>query len=117
MKPALDQPSQSHSGVRHWRLQRVSAIVLTPLSLWVVIELVPLPAQNYAAALDWIHEPLSIGLLLLLVPALYLHLALGVQVVLEDYISDPLRRRLIVITHAIASVGALGTLGALFLAY
>ena len=114
MKSALNKSSQFHSGVRHWRLQRISAIVLTPLSLWAVIELVPLPAQSYATALEWIHEPLSIALLLFLVPTLYLHAALGVQVVLEDYISDPLRRRLIVITHAIASVGALGTLGALF---
>ncbi len=102
MKSALDQPSQFHSGVRHWRLQRISAIALIPLSLWAVVELVPLPAQNYATALVF------------LVPTLYLHAALGVQVVLEDYISDPLRRRLVVITHAVASVAALGTLGALF---
>ena len=61
MKPALGQSSQFRSGVRHWRLQRISAIVLIPLSLWAVIELVPLPAQNYATALEWIHEPLSIG--------------------------------------------------------
>lgn len=114
MKPALDQPSQLHSGVRHWRLQRISAIMLIPLSLWAVIELAPLPAQNYATALEWIHEPLSIGLLLFLVPTLYLHAALGLQVVLEDYISDPLRRRLIFMTHVIASVAAFGTLGALF---
>ena len=77
MKSALDQPSQFHSGVRHWRLQRISAIALIPLSLWAVVELVPLPAQNYATALEWIHQPLSIGLLLFLVPTLYLHAALG----------------------------------------
>lgn len=114
MKPTLGQSSQFHSGVRHWRLQRISAIVLIPLSLWAVIELVPLPAQNYATALEWIHEPLSIGLLLFLVPTLYLHASLGLQMVLEDYISDPLRHRLIVITHVIASVAVFGTLGALF---
>ena len=91
--------------------------MLIPLSLWAVIELIPLPAQNYATALEWIHQPLSIGLLLFLVPMLYLHAALGMQVVLEDYISDPLRHRLIVMTRAVASVGALGALGALFLAY
>ena len=117
MKSALDQPSQFYSGVRHWRLQRISAIVLIPLSLWAVVELVPLPAQNYATALAWIQQPLSIGLLLFLVLTLYLHAALGVQVVLEDYVSDPLRSRLVVITHAIASVGALATLGALFSVY
>lgn len=114
MRPVLGQHSHFRSGVRHWRLQRISAIVLVPLSLWAVIELVPLPAQNYATALEWIHEPLSIGLLLFLVPTLYLHASLGLQVVLEDYISDPLRRRLIVITHVIASVAAFGTLAALF---
>jgi succinate dehydrogenase / fumarate reductase membrane anchor subunit len=117
MKSVLDQPSQFHSGVRHWRLQRISAIALIPLSLWAVVELVPLPAQDYATALEWIHQPLSVGLLLFLVPTLYLHAALGVQVVLEDYVSDPLRRRLVVVTYAIASVGALATLGALFSAY
>lgn len=117
MKSVLDQPSQFHSGVRHWRLQRISAIALIPLSLWAVVELVPLPAQDYATALEWIHQPLSVGLLLFLVPTLYLHAALGVQVVLEDYVADPLRRRLVVITHAIASVGALATLGALFSVY
>ena len=117
MKSAPDQSSQRHSGVRHWRLQRISAIALIPLSLWAVIELIPLPAQNYATALEWIHQPLSIVLLLFLIPTLYLHAALGIQVVLEDYILDPLRHRLVVITHVIASVGAFGTLGALFLVY
>ena len=76
-------------GVGHWWGQRVSALMLVPLSVWFVVALVSLPLADYAAVSIWIGagwNPVWLGLLLL---ALCWHSRLGVQVVIEDYVHAP----------------------------
>jgi succinate dehydrogenase / fumarate reductase membrane anchor subunit len=76
-------------GVGHWWAQRLSALMLVPLSAWFVVALVRLPLADYAAVTIWIASgwnPVWLGLLLL---ALCWHSRLGVQVVIEDYVHRP----------------------------
>ena len=76
-------------GVGHWWAQRVSALMLVPLTLWFLVALVKLPLNDYAAVSVWITDgwnPLWLALLLL---ALCWHSRLGVQVVIEDYVHAP----------------------------
>lgn len=73
-------------GVGHWWAQRVSALLLVPLSAWFVVSLVRLPLVDFAAVSIWIAggwNPVWLALLLL---ALCWHSRLGVQVVIEDYV-------------------------------
>lgn len=70
----------------HWWLQRVTAVALIPLGLWFALALLRLPSFEYAAVVAWMGEPVTAILLTLTVIAVGYHSALGVQVVVEDYV-------------------------------
>ncbi len=74
------------SGVSHWWVQRVTAVTLVPLTLWFVVKLLGLPSLNIGDVREWVAEGWTPVLLIMLLGAMAWHSALGVQVVLEDYI-------------------------------
>ena len=71
----------------HWWVQRMTAVALVPLGLWLAYELLTLPAFDYASVAAWVREPVTSILLVLLVVAAGYHSSLGVQVVIEDYVT------------------------------
>lgn len=73
-------------GVSHWWLQRVSAVALVPLTLWFLLSLLGLPDLGHAEVASWISDGWTPVFLVLLVLSLAYHSALGVQVVIEDYV-------------------------------
>ncbi|WP_144186570.1 succinate dehydrogenase, hydrophobic membrane anchor protein [Elioraea rosea] len=73
-------------GVQHWWAQRVTAIALVPLTLWFVASVILLAGADHATVSAWIARPLNTVLLIALVAATFWHAALGLQVVIEDYI-------------------------------
>ena len=76
----------AHSGVHHWWAQRLSALMLVPLSIWFVASLIRMPFSNYDRLLVWMSGTFTtVALLIMTVSALY-HAALGLQVVFEDYV-------------------------------
>jgi succinate dehydrogenase / fumarate reductase membrane anchor subunit len=74
------------SGVAHWWTQRATAVALIPLTLWFVAALVGLAGRGHAAVIAWLESPLAAILTILLLVALFQHIALGLQVVIEDYV-------------------------------
>lgn len=75
------------SGFHHWWGQRLSAAALAPLGLWFVFSIVGLSSTDYWAVAAWVGDPLHAILLILLLLTLVYHSALGVQVVIEDYVA------------------------------
>lgn len=75
-------------GVSHFWRQRVTSVALVPLVLWFVWSVVGLAWQPYEAAIDFVAEPHNAVFLLLLIWASFAHLRLGLQTVIEDYVSD-----------------------------
>jgi succinate dehydrogenase / fumarate reductase, membrane anchor subunit len=73
-------------GVEHWWAQRVSAVALIVLGLWFVTSLVALAGADHAAVVAWLRGPLAAILTILLLAAAFYHSALGLQVVIEDYV-------------------------------
>lgn len=71
----------------HWWVQRMTAVALVPLGLWLAYELLTLPNFDYASIVAWVREPVTSILLVLLVVAVGYHSSLGVQVVIEDYVT------------------------------
>ncbi len=73
-------------GTHHFWVQRVSALALIPLTLWLVFSLAKLPG-DYEAVRWWLQAPsVAVAMVLFVVTALY-HSLLGVQVVIEDYVA------------------------------
>jgi succinate dehydrogenase / fumarate reductase membrane anchor subunit len=73
-------------GVTHWWRQRLSALALVPLTLWFVISVIGLVGADYATFVAWVKNPMVAMLLVLLLAATFYHAALGLQVVVEDYV-------------------------------
>ena len=73
-------------GVEHWWLQRVTAVALVPLTLWFVAGLVAHVGLERDAVAAWLRSPLVAAAMVLLIVATFLHAALGLQVVIEDYV-------------------------------
>jgi succinate dehydrogenase / fumarate reductase membrane anchor subunit len=74
-------------GSGHWWTQRVSSVALVLLGLWFVFSLVRMPDVSYGAVTAWIGSPVNAVLLALLIGTMVYHSMLGVQVVVEDYVS------------------------------
>lgn len=73
-------------GVAHWWVQRLTAVAMIPLLIWFVIEIVSLTGAPRAAVVAWLHSPFAAIVTVLMLIAVFYHMALGVQVVIEDYI-------------------------------
>src|SRR4029077_6390924 len=73
-------------GVQHWWMQRLTALALVPLVLWLVVSVITLAGADRAAIVVWLHNPMPAVLMIVLLVATFYHTALGLQVVIEDYI-------------------------------
>ncbi len=92
-------------GLRHWWAQRVSALLLIPLVVWFVIGLVIHTGADHAGVTDWLSEPVTYGLMLVLLGAVFWHAALGLQAVVEDYIAGEWQRLALVLLAKLACLG------------
>ncbi|HEX2494469.1 MAG TPA: succinate dehydrogenase, hydrophobic membrane anchor protein [Steroidobacter sp.] len=78
-------------GPAHWWSQRVTAAALVVLTLWFVASLLRFNGFDYDALIAWAGAPVNSVLLILLTATLVYHSMLGLQVVIEDYVSGGLR--------------------------
>ena len=89
--------------VIHWRYQRYSAIILFFISIWLSFSVLCLNGFNYNEIINWVKSPINYLLLTIFFIVSFFHMRLGMQVVLEDYISNSsCRNRLILIVNVIS---------------
>lgn len=86
-------------GAGHWIAERVSAVALAPLVLWVVFGVIRLAAGDYDTAIDWIGQPLNAVLLVLLIVVAFWHMHTGMRVIIEDYIHKMLSKSALLILN------------------
>ena len=73
-------------GVSEWWGERVSAVAVVPLTLWFAAAIIAHSGSDYATFVAWIRTPIVTTLMILLLIVLFHHTALGLQVVIEDYV-------------------------------
>jgi succinate dehydrogenase / fumarate reductase membrane anchor subunit len=74
------------AGTGHFWMQRITAITLIPLSLWMVSFTQQLLSASHGDMILWLSGPWDLTLALVWVVAAFYHAALGLQVVIEDYV-------------------------------
>ena len=75
------------SGTSHWWMQRVTAVALVPLSFWFIKFLNLSLTAPYQETIEWLTSPVNTVAVVALILAIFYHAALGLQVVIEDYIA------------------------------
>lgn len=76
----------SHSGTGHFWRERITAAALAPLSLWFAYVAIGLSGTTTSAPLQFFAQPVNAILMAAFVIISLYHAALGVQVVIDDYV-------------------------------
>ena len=76
------------AGTAHWWMQRVTAVALVPLS-WPLIRLLDLCLNApYRDTVSCLGQPFNSVCIVAWILAVFYHAALGLQVVIEDYVAN-----------------------------
>lgn len=82
----------AHNGIAHWWMQRISSMILIPLSFWFVVYTKNLTILTHAEISAWLTEPLNSFFAVTWLMTVFYHAALGLQVVIEDYVHTEWRK-------------------------
>ena len=99
------QFGSARDGLREWRLQRLTAIGLIPLSLYFAASILSLATSDRKTAADWLSSPVPALLVILVVLAGIMHALIGVRSVVLDYVHT--RARLLAAELLFRAVGVI----------
>ena len=77
-------------GTHHWIMTRLSGVLLLPLSVYFLFQIkyfLPEP-KDYTSLIVQIADPVTALALVLFILTAFYHAALGVQVIIEDYVQS-----------------------------
>ncbi|MFK8030550.1 MAG: succinate dehydrogenase, hydrophobic membrane anchor protein [Gammaproteobacteria bacterium] len=83
------------SGSGHWWSQRMSAVALLPLGLWLIFSIATLVhngASDYNSFALWVSAPFNAMMLVSTILVVLYHSQLGIEVVIEDYAPEGVSR-------------------------
>ena len=75
--------NEFHSGISHWKVQRVSAIINIPLIIWFIISIISLRDYSFNENINWLKQPINCILITLMLTSVFYHSSLGLQVVID----------------------------------
>ena len=106
-------------GSSHWYAQRVTAVALVLLGLWLVVSLASMGGASHEHVVAWLSSPVAAAFAVLLVLTAAWHAMLGLQVVIEDYVGDKGSRMavLLVVKFALVVAAVIGVLAVLRIAF
>ena len=71
-----------------WILQRISALIITPIMVWFLISLISLSTEDYNSVINFFSKPFSLFFTTILLIAGFFHAKIGLSEIFEDYIQD-----------------------------
>lgn len=92
-------------GSHHWLQQRLTALGNLLLVGFLVVSLLRLPLGDYGAVHRWASQPMVALALILLVISVFVHLRLGLQVLIEDYVHGEATRLLALVALNFYAIG------------
>ena len=83
--------SERH-GAGEWMQERLSSLILIPLTLWGLWSGWVLSGAGYDGALDWFRSPVNAIVLTATLLVSLWHMNMGAKVIVDDYIHKPASR-------------------------
>ena len=81
--------NSSKKVIKQWWSQRLTAVLLIPLTVWFVSSIAGLVGADVDTVRQWMANPITSILLLITIFTVFHHTQLGLRVVLEDYVHTP----------------------------
>ena len=78
----------ARSGTHHFWHQRVTAVANIPLTITAIIIMIMLLGRNQAAVAQILGSPAVAIIMLLFIGSIIIHMRIGMQVIIEDYVHD-----------------------------
>jgi succinate dehydrogenase / fumarate reductase, membrane anchor subunit len=95
----------AHAGTGHFWLQRLTAIANIPLTIYFVFLIATLSGRSHASVSATLGEPVTALLLLAAILSIVVHMRIGMQVIIEDYIHDEGWKLALVVLNTFFTVG------------
>lgn len=97
-----------HNGTHHFMVQRTTAVILIPLVLYFFCSVIALVgADNFRQVAAWFSNPFNSGMTIAFFLTGFYHAAVGVQVVIEDYVHQEQAKWLaLIVVKAVAVIFA-----------
>jgi succinate dehydrogenase / fumarate reductase, membrane anchor subunit len=106
-------------GAETWWRERITAVALVPLTLWFVGSLIARSDSDYTHFISWLKAPVTTFLMVLVTIGAFWHTALGLQVIIEDYVHSAAKIPALILVRltcfALALAGILAVLRIAFL--
>ena len=71
---------------RKWIVQRVTAILLIPLSFWFIYQCLSFASMNYTQLLLFFKSSINSLLFIIMMISTLIHAKLGCETIIEDYV-------------------------------
>ncbi len=105
----------ARSGTRDFWRQRLTAVANVPLTIAAIIIIIMLLGRNQAAVAQILGAPLVAIIMLQFVASVTVHMRIGMQVIIEDYVHDESTKLTLIMANtffaiAVALASAFGIL-------
>jgi succinate dehydrogenase / fumarate reductase membrane anchor subunit len=91
----------TNDGTDHWWRQRISSVLILPLSLFFLIPLIKALGLEYSDLVELYKNPFRAVIAILFFGVAFKHLEQGLEVVIEDYIHDIKKQKIILLVNVI----------------
>ena len=92
------------SGTEHFWHQRLTAMANIPLTIAFVVVVASLMGRNHAAVVQILGSPFVAVLMLLFILSATIHMRIGMQVIIEDYVHDDFAKFTLLIANTFFAI-------------
>ncbi|HZP21108.1 MAG TPA: succinate dehydrogenase, hydrophobic membrane anchor protein [Bauldia sp.] len=101
----------AHDGTTHFWRQRVTALANIPLTIAFIVILILVIGEPQARVVAVLSAPLVDVLLFLMIVSIAIHMRLGMQVIVEDYVHGHLLRPLLLAANTFFAAAVVAIAG------
>jgi len=83
------------TGTDHFWAQRVTSVAGIPLTVGFIVIVAMLVGRSHATTVQIIGSPIVALTMILFIATIVYHMWLGMQIIIEDYVNDPLRKAIL----------------------